>query len=207
MLDKKVIILGYSGHGFVVTETALNAHIDVAYYSEVEALENNPFNLEYIGFEVDTNFKGWNSDCDFILGIGDNTIRKRVAKQVLSKQKNLLNVIDTSAFISKTATLGIGNFIGKHSTINALASIGDFCILNTGSIIEHECNIGDAVHVAPGAVLLGNVSVGENTFIGANTVVKQNIKIGKNVIIGAGSVIIKDIPDNVKVVGNPGRII
>ena len=39
MLDKKVIILGYSGHGFVVTETALNAHIDVAYYSEVEALE------------------------------------------------------------------------------------------------------------------------------------------------------------------------
>ena len=30
---------------------------------------------------------------------------------------------------------------------------------------------------------------------------------GKNVIVGAGSVIITDVDDNLKVVGNPGRII
>ena len=31
--------------------------------------------------------------------------------------------------------------------------------------------------------------------------------IGKNVMIGAGAVILSDVPDDVTIVGNPGRII
>jgi serine acetyltransferase len=61
--------------------------------------------------------------------------------------------------------------------------------------------------IGPGAVVCGNVSVGENSFIGAISVIKENISIGKKVTVGAGSVVIRDIPDNVKVVGNPDRII
>jgi acetyltransferase-like isoleucine patch superfamily enzyme len=56
-------------------------------------------------------------------------------------------------------------------------------------------------------VLCVNVSVGENSFIGAKSVIKENISIGNNVTVGAGSVVIRDIPDNVKVAGNPARII
>jgi sugar O-acyltransferase (sialic acid O-acetyltransferase NeuD family) len=97
--------------------------------------------------------------------------------------------------------------ISPNVTINALAKIGIGAICNTYSIIEHECIIGDFAHIAPGAVLCGNVKVGENSFVGAKSVIRENITIGKNVIIGAGSVVVKDIPDNVKVVGNPARII
>ena len=35
----------------------------------------------------------------------------------------------------------------------------------------------------------------------------QNINIDKNVMIGAGAVIISDIPNNVTVVGTPGKVI
>jgi len=33
------------------------------------------------------------------------------------------------------------------------------------------------------------------------------IKTGKNVTVDAGSVVIKNVPDNMVIVGNPGRII
>ncbi len=205
MCDKKVIIVGYSGHGFVVADAAISAMINLKYYAEINDVPTNPYQLEYIGFEGDELFKGWSSNCDFILGIGDNTIREKIAKIILLKNKKIQNVIHPSASISKNVIIGNGNFISKNVAINPLATIGDFCILNTGCIVEHECVISDAVHIAPGAVLSGNVSVGKRTFIGANSVVKQNIKIGKDVVIGAGSVIIKNVPDGKTIVGNPGR--
>lgn len=207
MLDNKIVLVGYSGHGLVVAEAAKSAKMNLHYYTEKNEVSTNLFNLEYIGFEGDKNFNYWDQSVSFILGIGDNRTRKNVAQLIINNKKDLLNVIDNSANISKDVTIGRGNFIAKQSAVNVLASIGDYCILNTGCIVEHECKVANGVHIAPGAVLLGNVSVGENSFIGANAVIKENTKIGSNVIIGAGSVILNDVADNSKIVGNPGRII
>lgn len=205
MLDNKLILVGYSGHGFVVAEAAIVSNLPLKYYSELNELDINHFELEYLGFEGDQLFEGWNTNCDFILGIGDNTVRCKVAQLIKNKNKNILNVIHPLASIGLKVTIGEGNFIAKNVVINPLARIGNYCILNTGCIIEHECVIGNGVHVAPGVVLAGNVSVGENTFIGANSVVKQGVRIGKNVIIGAGTVVISDVLDNKKIAGNPAR--
>lgn len=205
MSDKKIAIIGYSGHGFVVAESAMAMGLNMNYYSEFEKKELNPFDLEYLGFENDPFFKGWNQDLDFILGIGDNVLRQKIAQLIVSKNKEILNVIHPSSSIASKVELGSGNFIARNVSISPLATIGNYCILNTGCIIEHECIISDAVHIAPGAVLAGNVKVGERTFIGANSVVKQGVTIGKDVIIGAGSVVLKDVPDNVKIFGNPAK--
>lgn len=206
MFDK-IAIIGYSGHGYVVTESAISNGIAVNHYCEKFRTENNPFQLEYLGFEGNEHFKGWGNNVQFILGIGDNELRHRIGKEIVQRNETLLNVIDPTASLSKFLKMGKGNFIAKQVSINALATIGDFCILNTGCIVEHHCTLGNGVHIAPGAVLSGNVKVGENTFIGANAVVKQGVDIGSNVVIGAGSVIINDIRDNQTVVGNPGRVL
>lgn len=207
MLDK-IAIIGYSGHGMVVADAAISAGFPLEYYCERIPADLNPFNLEYLGFENDSCFKGWNGDFKYLLGIGDNKIRNTVALNVLSHDNVMLpNVVHPSASISSHFKMGVGNFISRQVSINALASIGDFCILNTGSVIEHECEIGNGVHIAPGAVLAGNVKVGDLSFIGANCVIKQGVKIGSNVIIGAGSVILKDVINNSIIAGNPGRII
>ncbi|SEG42969.1 sugar O-acyltransferase, sialic acid O-acetyltransferase NeuD family [Halpernia humi] len=202
---KKMILVGYSGHAFVVADAAICMGLKLHYYSEVSKVNTNPFNLNYIGFEGNKDFEGWADDYEFILGIGDNKLRQKIGKQIVNKNKLLKTVIHPTASISKNVNIGEGSFVSKNVSVNPLAIIGNFCILNTGCIVEHECILGEAVHVAPGAVLAGNVSVGERTFIGANVVVKQGIKIGKDVIIGAGSVVIKNIPDGKKIVGNPTR--
>lgn len=206
MFDK-ICIIGYSGHGFVVADAALMAGLPLKFYCEKFATEKNFFKLQYAGFEGDVDFSGWEEDYKFVLGVGDNKIRNAIALLVLANKKDLLNVIHPDALISSHVEMGIGNFISKRAAVNPLASIGDFCILNTGCIVEHECKIGNAVHIAPGAVLAGEVEVGDFSFIGANSVIKQGVKIGSNVTIGAGSVILKDVADHKKVVGNPGRMI
>lgn len=202
--NNSIAIIGYSGHAFVVLDTAKQMGLDVAYYSERNSVSFNPFEINYLGDEGSESFK-WDNVDSFILGIGDNSIRQKVANFILSKNKEILNVIHPSAIISNFATFGVGNFIAANATINALAKIGNNCILNTGCIIEHECVIESGVHIAPGTVLAGSVTVGENSFIGANSVVKQGVKIGSGVTVGAGSVVIKDIPDNEIWVGNPAK--
>lgn len=205
MSANKCILIGYSGHGYVVAEAALESGINIMGYSDKDELQKNPFDIEYLGFENSEDFIGWGLEASFIIGIGDNTIRQKIAGVIISKGKKLETVISKSASVSETAKIGKGVFINRSAAVNALAEIGDNVILNTGCIIEHECFLGNAVHIAPGAVLAGNVKVGERSFIGANSVVKQGVTIGRNVTVGAGSVVVKDIPDNEIWVGNPAK--
>ena len=207
MLDKKNVIIGYSGHAYVVAESYISKGNTVTYYTDLNEASNNPFNLTYLGFESSSNFKGWEMQLNYILGIGDNNLREKAGNLILSKSMQLLNVIDSNALLSKSTNIGLGVFASKGVLVNSFTKIGNFTILNTGCIIEHECEIGIAAHIAPGAVLAGNVKVGNRSFIGANSVIKQGIEIGDDVIIGAGSVIIKDVLSNTKLVGNPGRLI
>jgi sugar O-acyltransferase (sialic acid O-acetyltransferase NeuD family) len=207
VLGKKNVIIGYSGHAYVVAESFISKGNTVSYYTDLNEASNNPFNLTYLGFESSSNFKGWEMKLNYILGIGDNKLREKAGNLILSKSMQLVNVIDPNALISKSANIGLGVFASKGVIVNAFSKIGNFSILNTGCIIEHECEIGSAVHIAPGAVLSGNVKVGNRSFIGANSVIKQGVVIGEDVIIGAGSVVLKNVENNSKIAGNPGRLI
>jgi acetyltransferase EpsM len=207
VLDNKVVLIGYSGHGFVVADTAIENHLNLIGYTDIAEVQNNPFQLDYLGSEKNQIFFDKNKDLNFLIGIGDNKIREEVYDLILDNNREVLTLISQSANISKTAKIGNGTFINKKVSINAFAKIGNNVILNTACIIEHDCVIGDNAHVAPGAVLAGNVIIGERSFIGANSVIKQGVIIGKDVIVGAGSVVINNIPDSKKVVGNPIRMI
>jgi acetyltransferase EpsM len=205
--DRKVILVGYSGHGLVVADVAFENNLNVIGYTEKSLNDVNPFMLEYFGNELDPDFKGWDLDVSFILGIGDNLLREKIYNHILFKGKEVMSLINSSSSISSFATIGDGVFVNRNVTINAFAKIGSNVILNTGCIVEHECDIHDNVHIAPGAVLAGNVTVGERSFIGANSVIKQGLTIGKDVVVGAGAVVLKNISDGKKIVGNPSRFI
>lgn len=202
-----MIIIGYSGHGFVVCGIIKAAGKAITGYCDSEEKTYNPFSLAYFGKEDGPQSIAAFQQNDFFISIGDNTIREKVYNKLA--QQNLLpgNVIHPSAITDSSVTIAEnGVMIAANVTINPLAKIGTGAICNTGSIIEHECVVGDFAHIGPGAVLCGNVKVGVRSFIGAGAVIRQGITIGNNAIIGAGAVVVKDVADNTTVVGVPGRI-
>jgi len=203
--NKKIVIVGYSGHAYVVLDAIIQSGNIPIYYSDKNINQANPYKLEYIGFENDIHFTGWGMNFSFVICIGDNYLRQKIGELIVNKLEDVGSVIHPNSSISQFATIGKGVFVSKGVMVNPFSKIGDFVILNTGCIIEHECVISDYAHIAPGAVLAGNVVIGRRSFIGANAVIKQGVVVGDDVIVGAGSVVLKDIPNNSKVVGNPSK--
>ncbi|MEW6607529.1 MAG: acetyltransferase [bacterium] len=142
-----------------------------------------------------------------IVAFGDNKRRIELSDAAKKIGYSLINAIHPSAVISKCAILGEGIVISPNVSINPDVKIGNNAIINTGAIVEHDCIIEDGVHIAPGVHLAGGVKVKKNAFVGIGATVIDDLTIGENSIIGAGTVIIRDVPDNVTVVGIPGRII
>ena len=202
--NRKVVLLGYSGHGFVVAEALLLQGFELIGYADSSKREKNPYRIPFLGDERRVDFD-WSSQALYALGVGNNEIREGLAKRVRSNRGRLVSVIHPEASISKDLQLGNGSFIARNAAVNPLVKVGSNVILNTSCVIDHECIIEDNVHIAPGAVLAGNVKVGKGAFVGANCVVKEGVIIGERSVIGAGSVIISDVDAATIVVGNPGK--
>jgi len=203
-----VILIGYSGHSYVVADILSSQKKNVFAYCDIQEKESNPYDLAYMGNEKEIAALTKISSNDYFVALGRNSIRKSTLEFLEKKlNKKSINAIHSNACISSTTKLAHGIMISNSVQINSMCNIGTGVICNTGSIIEHECQIGSYSHIAPGVILCGNVKIGENTFVGAGAIVKQNVTIGDNVTIGAGTVVLANIPNNSKAVGNPYRII
>lgn len=97
----------------------------------------------------------------------------------------------------------------------AVIGKGLFIDHGMGVVIGETAIIGDNVTIFHGVTLGGtgkekgkrHPTIGNNVFIGSGAFVLGNIMVGDNVKIGANSVILDDVPDNVTIVGIPGKIV
>jgi UDP-N-acetylbacillosamine N-acetyltransferase len=200
-MRNKFKIIGYSGHSFVILDSAIKLNLNCTGYYDRNKKEFNPFDIDYLGLEDNII----NKERIFIT-IGDNKIRRSIYEDLIKKDFiTFLNIMDPTSSVSKFAFIKPDSSIsiGVYSVINSLAKIETGVIINTGAIIEHEVKIGKFSHVGPNAIICGDANIGENVFVGANAIVKQGVIIGDNSIIGAGSVVLNDIPANSTYVGNP----
>lgn len=204
MEKTEIDIFGASGHAKVIIEAlqscSNNFHINI-YDDDIE--KKKCLNFE-VNHDTDLFAKRKYS---FIIGIGENLIRKEVYKRIKNSVVFHDYVKHISANVSPSASVKEGTVIFSNCVVNTEAKIGAHCILNSGSIIEHNCVVENFAHISPNACLAGGVTVGEGAHVCSGATVIPGIKIGRWSTIGAGAVIIRDVPDFAKVVGNPGRVL
>lgn len=143
-------------------------------------------------------------DDAMVIAIGDNRVRKRVAK---STEGPFGTIIHPRAIVSKFSHIGEGTVVMAGVVVNADSRVGRHCILNTACSLDHDCVIGDFVHLAPNTSVCGGVNIGEGTLIGAGATVLPNISIGRWVVVGAGAVVTESLPDHAVAVGIPARVV
>lgn len=196
---KKVIIIGASGHAKVIADIVIkNGDELVGFVDDNTELPDKIVGYPYLG--VIDKCCEYSDSCYFVMGIGTNSIRKRITERM---DVNWYSAIHPSAQIAIDTHIGEGTVVMANAVINTSAVIGKHCIINTGSVIEHDNVLGDYVHVSPHASLCGTVFVGDMTHIGAGATVKNNISICADVIVGAGGVVVKDISESGTYIGVP----
>jgi UDP-perosamine 4-acetyltransferase len=141
------------------------------------------------------------------VAVGDNRVRQRLIREVLSAGFKLISAISPRAVISRHAILGAGVAVMPGAVINASSEINDGAIVNTGATVDHDCVVGCCAHLAPGASLAGWVSIGEGAFLGNGVKVIPRASVGSWSIIGAGAVVVGTLPSHVTAVGAPAAII
>lgn len=199
-MPERVIIIGASGHGKVVADIVVAAGDMAVGFLDDDTGKTMCGSFPVLGnISVAEKYK----DCAFVVAIGSNAIRKKIAERVTGLR--WYTAIHPSAVISSSAVIGEGTVVMPNAVVNAEASVGRHCIINTCAVIEHENRIGDYVHISPCAALAGNVTVGEGTHIGIGACIKNNIFICPDCTIGAGSVMVKDVLETGVYAGVPGR--
>ena len=173
-MENKFNIIGYSGHSFVILDSAIKLKLNCTGYYDINKKELNPFNLDYLGLEDNIVSKE-----RIFITIGDNNIRRNIYEHLIKKSHNFLNIIDPTSSVSKFASIKPESLIsiGINSVINSLVSIETGVIINTASVIEHEVKIEKFSHIGPNATVCGGVSIEKMFLLELALLLKKESKL------------------------------
>ena len=204
---RRLAILGASGHGKVVADSAeYSGWQEIEFYDDAwpECHMNSKWPVVGDTSALLNNLTSYDG---VVIAIGDNYARLIKHAELIASGAKLVNIIHPGTQVSKHAELGIGNVVMAGAVINIDSRLGDSCIVNSGATIDHDCIIGNGVHISPGAHLAGGVVVGDSSWIGMGANICQLVKIGNDTMVGAGAVVIKDIAGQCTVAGVPAKLL
>lgn len=196
-----IIILGAGGHAKVIADIVLSRGDKL-----IGFLDDNASGevLGYSIFGKISDVARYAENCSFIIGIGNNQTRKKLAD---TYELRWYTALHPTAVIARDVKIGEGTVVMADAVVNPSSITGRHCIINTSTVVEHDNNIGNFVHISPHATLCGTVSVGELTHVGAGATVKNNISICSGCVIGAGAIVVRNISFPGTYIGVPATMI
>lgn len=199
-MSEKLIIIGAGGHGQVVADIARRSG-----YTDIRFVDDYSKG-ECMGYPICGTCRDLNAyndgETDFVIAVGNNVVRQRIAEAYDLKWVTLIH---PSAQIGSHVRIDVGTVIMANAVVNACATVGKHCIINSGAIVEHDNVLENYVHISPRAALGGTVRVGAETHVGIGATINNNIEICSDCIIGAGAVVIRDIKTSGTYIGVPIR--
>jgi sugar O-acyltransferase (sialic acid O-acetyltransferase NeuD family) len=141
------------------------------------------------------------------LGVGDRFLKVRIAliETIKSLGFEPVNAIHKTAWISPSAKLGQGLYVGPQTVIHSDTTIEDFCVVWTHCTIEHDNIVGENTFICPSVTTAGYTEVGKNVFVGMGAILFR-VKIAESSTVAGGSLVTRDVPAHRLVMGSPARV-
>lgn len=144
-MDKAILILGAGSYGQAVAETAAACG-----YSRIDFLDDaNPKALGSLS-EAERFLRDYP---EAIAGIGSNRLREQLQQKLKQIGFGLPVLIHPTAYVSPTARIEEGTFVGPMAIVNTRAHVGQGSILSAGSIVDHHAEIGAWCHINTGSIV------------------------------------------------------
>lgn len=140
----------------------------------------------------------------FIIGFINQKLRKKFYDLMMSYNAELVNVIHPKAFISKSASIGKGNYLGCNAVVSSEAEIGDCNIINLNVTIGHNAKVGTNCIFNPGARISGNCIIGDRCLFGANSFIFQGVSVSNDCSIDALTYVNQNLDEPVICTSNTG---
>lgn len=204
---RRLAILGGSGHGKVVADTAeCCGWQSIEFFDDAWPERRVNGHWAVVG-DTAALHKRLDAFDGVVVAIGNNLVRYNKLLELEAAGARLCSLLHPSATVSRHAVIEKGTVVFAQAVINADVHVGLGSILNTGCSVDHDCLLGKAVHISPGARLAGGVSVGDLSWVGIGASVRQMVRIGAHVVVGLGAAVLNDVPDALTVVGVPARVL
>ncbi len=147
-------------------------------------------------------------DLDVVIAMGSMEARKRLYELYKTNPHvHFPNLIDPTAIIGETVTMGEGNVICAGAILTCDVTLGNQNLINFNCTIAHDNTMGDFNTLNPGAHISGSCTLGNLIEVGTGSQIVQGKKIGDETHIWAGSCVIKNTKGRCEVVGVPAKVV
>lgn len=151
--------------------------------------------------------EGKKEHIEIVIANGEPSIRKAIYDQLKEEGFRLGTLVDPTAIVSPTASLGEGVIVTPFSTISSNVQIGDNVLIQSYIRVGHDIIVGRHSVLSSNSCIGGKTAIGEASFVGMGAVIQEERILGEHVVLGMGAVLFSDLPDHVIAVGNPARIV
>lgn len=143
----------------------------------------------------------------FVPGVGDPTLRKKIAERYLEAGFRAITLVHPSVNMAADVVLGQGTILCAGAVLTTNIQVGAFTLVNLNATVGHDCSIGAYSTIHPGVNVSGDVRLGEEVELGTGSALIQGVNVGDRAVIGAGAVVTKDLEGDKTYIGIPARAI
>lgn len=162
-------------------------------------------NYKIITSLAEAEYHFQSTDKRFIVAVGDNFPRKKLAEKFEAVGGDNASYISTRALVSQYVSVAPkGVIVLHHAIIGNGSEVGEGSLIYCNASLGH-CSIIKQYVLVSGNVCMSATEIGDFTTIGIGVNFKPGVLVGENSVIGTGSVVSKNIPANCIAFGNPAK--
>jgi sugar O-acyltransferase (sialic acid O-acetyltransferase NeuD family) len=164
-------ILGAGTLGEIALETARRAGMPVDGFYDDVTQESTIDGVPVLGGFAELGNRPSLAGTDVFVAIGDNAKRAAHSLALSARGGRLANLVDPSAVVSPSATIGSGNLVLPGAYLGPKVRLGSGNLVFPGVSITHHNVVGDYCFFSPNASVGGFTRLGDRCKIGMNCVV------------------------------------